>query len=91
MDAAVKQRLVARGLIRPRAGGAGAGRAERPSREEAEAAVRTLIAYAGDDPKREGLLETPKRVVDAYEELYRGYREVPGRGARPHLQRDRRL
>jgi len=49
----------------------------RPSREEAEAAVRTLIAYAGDDPAREGLLETPKRVVDAYEELYRGYRECP--------------
>ncbi len=49
----------------------------RPSREEAEAAVRTLIAYTGDDPAREGLLETPKRVVDAYEELYRGYRECP--------------
>ena len=49
----------------------------RPSREEAEAAVRTLIAYAGDDPAREGLLETPKRVVDAYEEMFRGYRECP--------------
>jgi GTP cyclohydrolase I len=49
----------------------------RPSREEAEAAVRTLIAYAGDDPSREGLLDTPKRVVGAYEELYRGYRECP--------------
>jgi GTP cyclohydrolase I len=49
----------------------------RPSREEAEAAVRTLIAYAGDDPAREGLLDTPKRVVGAYEELYRGYRECP--------------
>ena len=35
----------------------------RPSREEAEAAVRTLIAFAGDDPKREGLLDTPKRVI----------------------------
>src|SRR5882672_1543444 len=51
--------------------------AARPSREEAEAAVRTLIAYAGDDPGREGVLETPKRVVDAYEELYGGYRECP--------------
>ncbi len=61
----------------------------KPSREEAEAAVRTLIAYAGDNPDREGLLDTPKRVVDAYEELYRGYREVPGRSARPHLHRDR--
>src|SRR5215510_7983951 len=49
----------------------------RPSREDAEAAVRTLIAFAGDDPAREGLIETPKRVIDAYEELYRGYRECP--------------
>jgi GTP cyclohydrolase I len=49
----------------------------RPSREEAEEAVRTLIAYAGDDPMREGVLETPKRVVDAYAELYGGYRECP--------------
>ena len=51
--------------------------APRPSREAAEAAVRTLIAYAGDDPAREGVLETPKRVVNAYEEIYRGYRECP--------------
>ena len=49
----------------------------RPSREEAEAAVRTLIAYAGDDPAREGVIETPKRVVDAYGEIYRGYTECP--------------
>jgi GTP cyclohydrolase I len=49
----------------------------RPSRDEAEAAVRTLIAFAGDYPDREGLIETPKRVVDAYDELYRGYRECP--------------
>jgi GTP cyclohydrolase I len=49
----------------------------RPSRQEAEAAVRTLIAYAGDNPEREGLIETPKRVVEAYDELYRGYRECP--------------
>jgi GTP cyclohydrolase IA len=45
----------------------------RPSREEAEAAVRTLIAWAGDDPAREGLVETPKRVAKAYEELFSGY------------------
>jgi GTP cyclohydrolase IA len=51
--------------------------AQRPSREEAEAAVRTLIAFAGDNPEREGLIETPRRVVGAYEELYRGYRECP--------------
>jgi GTP cyclohydrolase I len=53
------------------------GPEHRPSRQEAEAAVRTLIAYIGDDPSREGVLDTPKRVVGAYEELYRGYREVP--------------
>ena len=46
---------------------------KRPSREDAEAAVRTLIAWAGDDPNREGLVDTPKRVVRAYEELYSGY------------------
>lgn len=46
----------------------------KPSREEAEAAVRTLLAWAGDDPAREGLLETPARVVKAYEELFSGYR-----------------
>jgi GTP cyclohydrolase I len=47
----------------------------RPTREEAEAAVRTLIAWAGDDPNREGLLDTPKRVAKAYRELFRGYDE----------------
>jgi len=47
----------------------------RPSREEAESAVRVLLAYAGDDPRREGVLDTPKRVVDAYDELFAGYRE----------------
>ncbi len=46
----------------------------RPSRAEAERAVRTLIAWAGDDPDREGLLETPKRVVKAFEDFYSGYR-----------------
>jgi GTP cyclohydrolase IA len=47
----------------------------RPSREDAEAAVRTLIAYVGDNPGREGLLDTPKRVISAFEELYAGYKE----------------
>ena len=50
----------------------------RPSREEAEAAVRTLIAWAGDDPKRQGLIDTPSRVVSAYEEFYSGYRQKAG-------------
>lgn len=48
---------------------------KRPTRAEAEAAVKTLIAWAGDNPEREGLLDTPKRVVKAYEELYEGYRQ----------------
>lgn len=47
--------------------------ASRPSREEAKAAVRTLIAWAGDTPEREGLLDTPERVVSAYEEFFEGY------------------
>ncbi|WP_119167544.1 GTP cyclohydrolase I FolE [Algihabitans albus] len=45
----------------------------RPSREEAEAAVRTLLAWAGDDPNREGLQDTPARVARAYEEFFGGY------------------
>jgi GTP cyclohydrolase I len=50
---------------------------ERPTREAAEAAVRTLLAYTGDDPSREGLLETPRRVVSAFDEFYGGYRQDP--------------
>jgi GTP cyclohydrolase I len=49
----------------------------RPSRQEAEAAVRTLLSYIGDNPDREGLLETPKRFVNAYEELFAGYKACP--------------
>ena len=45
----------------------------RPSQEEAEAAVRTLIAWAGDDPNRHGLIDTPRRVIAAYKEFYAGY------------------
>jgi GTP cyclohydrolase I len=48
---------------------------KRPSLEQAEAAVRTLIAWAGDDPSREGLVDTPRRVADAYREFYAGYDE----------------
>ena len=51
--------------------------AHRPSREEAEAAVRTLISWTGDNPDREGLRETPTRVVKAFEELYSGYGRDP--------------
>lgn len=49
----------------------------RPSREEAEAAVRTLIRWAGDDPDREGLAGTPDRVVRSYKEFFAGYDENP--------------
>ena len=49
----------------------------KPSREEAEEAVRTLISWAGDDPTREGLIETPKRVVKSYKEFYAGYDQDP--------------
>ena len=47
------------------------------SREEAEKAVESLIRWAGDDPTREGLKETPKRVVRAFEEFFSGYKESP--------------
>jgi len=53
---------------------------QKPTREEAEAAVRTLIAWAGDDPDREGLADTPRRVVKAYQEFYSGY------GANPNTE-----
>ena len=49
----------------------------KPSREQAEAAVRTLLAWAGEDPAREGLLDTPKRVVEAYGDWYSGYNDDP--------------
>ena len=50
---------------------------DRPSRQEAEAAVRTLLRWIGEDADREGLRDTPKRVVRAYEELFSGYRGDP--------------
>ncbi|WP_144186868.1 GTP cyclohydrolase I FolE [Elioraea rosea] len=49
----------------------------RPTREEAEAAVRTLLLWTGDDPDREGLVDTPARVVRAYEEFFAGYETDP--------------
>jgi GTP cyclohydrolase IA len=64
-------------FVKPSALG-GAKLRAKPSREEAEAAVRTLIAWAGDDATREGLVDTPRRVVNAYEELFSGYGEDPG-------------
>ena len=50
---------------------------DRPSRQEAEEAVRTLLKWAGDNPSRGGLLDTPARVVRAYEEYFAGYRQDP--------------
>jgi GTP cyclohydrolase IA len=49
----------------------------KPTKEEAEAAVRTLLAWAGDDPTREGLLDTPRRVTKAFKEYYAGYEQDP--------------
>lgn len=53
------------------------GSTHRPSRQQAEEAVRTLLAWAGDDPARPGLVNTPMRVADAFEERFCGYREDP--------------
>ena len=50
---------------------------KRPSKAEAEKAVRTLISFVGENPDREGLLDTPKRVVSAYEDWYGGYSQDP--------------
>jgi GTP cyclohydrolase IA len=54
-----------------------AGDGDKPSRAEAEAAVRTLIRWAGDDPRRPGLRDTPARVARAYEEWFSGYGQDP--------------
>lgn len=68
MDASAKPTAATPSSLKPFA---------RPTREEAEAAVRTLIAWAGDDPAREGLLDTPRRVTKAYREFFAGYEEDP--------------
>ena len=69
---ATKRRLIPRGKL-----------PARPTREEAEEAIRTLIRWAGDNPAREGLVGTPARVARAYEEWFAGYFENP----RDYLQR----
>ncbi|OYV41711.1 MAG: GTP cyclohydrolase I FolE [Acidocella sp. 20-61-6] len=51
--------------------------AQKPSRDEAEAAIRTLLLWAGETPEREGLRDTPARVVRSYEEFFRGYTQDP--------------
>src|SRR6476619_833580 len=62
-------------IVTPVSLAASAASTDRPSREEAEAAVRTLLRWAGDDPTREGLIDTPARVVKAYDQLFGGYRQ----------------
>lgn len=68
MDVPVKQPAPAK---------AGTTEPKRPSREQAEAAVKTLIAWTGDNPERPGLVDTPRRVVSAFEEFYAGYGQRP--------------
>ncbi|MFK7838859.1 MAG: GTP cyclohydrolase I FolE [Bdellovibrionales bacterium] len=51
----------------------------KPNRQEAEEAVRTLLRYIGEDPSREGLIETPKRVIKAYDEFFEGYNQDPAK------------
>lgn len=72
MDAspAARKPIVVRDRHSPLAG-------DRPSRQEAEAAVSTLLRWAGDDPKRNGLADTPARVVRAFEEYFAGYAKDP--------------
>ena len=53
------------------------GKISRPSRDEAEEAVRTLIRWAGDDPARSGLIDTPKRVINSYNDFFKGYEQDP--------------
>jgi GTP cyclohydrolase I len=60
-------------IVTPVARAATAATIDRPTREEAEEAVRTLLRWAGDDPTREGLMDTPGRVARAYEEFFAGY------------------
>ena len=52
-------------------------KARKPSRKQAEEAIRTLLLWAGDDPLREGLVDTPKRVASAYEDWFKGYKQDP--------------
>lgn len=74
MDACLKTSTLTGGLVDPHAK---TNEVVRPSREEAEAAVRLLLRWAGDNPEREGLLDTPARVAKSYGELFAGYAQDP--------------
>lgn len=69
MDAAIKKMLPSAYMDKPVT--------DRPTQQEAEAAVLTLLRWAGDDPTREGLVDTPRRVVKAYREMFEGYDKCP--------------
>ena len=64
---------------------------ERPERADVEAALRTIIRWIGDDPERDGLTETPARVVRAFEEFFVGYTQDPGRNPAKDLRGNRRI
>lgn len=74
MDAFLNSATLTGGLVDPHAK---TSEVVRPSREEAEAAVKLLLRWAGDNPEREGLLDTPARVAKAYGELFGGYAQDP--------------
>lgn len=74
MDACLKTSTLTGGLVDPHAK---TDEVIRPSRDEAEAAVKLLLRWAGDNPEREGLLDTPARVAKAYGELFAGYAQDP--------------
>jgi hypothetical protein len=65
--------------------------AARPSRAEVEAAVRTIIRWTGEDPERDGLIETPARVTRSFEEFFSGYQENPADILEKSLRGDRRV
>lgn len=75
MDALTRERT----LIGSQDAGLDLEPAQRPTKDEAMAAVRTLLAWAGDNPDREGLLDTPERVVEAYGEWFAGYHGDPAK------------
>jgi len=72
-----EERFILNKIVQPKPAASGLTTEDRPTREEAESAIRTLIRWAGDNPDREGLLDTPKRVAKSYLEFFRGYGEDP--------------
>ncbi len=78
-------------MSRPKAVVPAAAPLVRPSREEAEAAIKTMLLWAGDDPSREGLRDTPARVARAFEDWFSGYKEDPEEYMLRTLRGSRRL